>query len=180
MAGMDAPATMVSGDRADVWVEFDNTGARSWGVGVRLGTSAPEDHASPFYDAENWIDPTRATPPDVPDYASGAVGRFTFRVTAPEVSAETVITDTLRLVADDGTFFGAEATLSIRVQPRGGVIVPEADAGTGTGSDLDAGAGRGPGPGLSGGCVVAPSHDTSAAWMIAAALALAVFRRKKR
>lgn len=175
---IEAPATMISGDRAEVWIDFDNTGARSWGVGVRLGTSAPEDHESPFYDAENWIDPTRATPPDVPDYAPGAVGRFTFRVTAPEVTDETLITDTLRLVADDGTFFGAEATLSIRVQPRGGVIAPGVDAGASSG--LDAGGTSGPGTPLSGGCGVAPGHGPRVAWMLVGVLALALRRRTNR
>ncbi len=57
LVGMDHPAEMVAGERAEAWVELRNTGAHAWDGDTRLGTTQPNDHASPFYDATGWIGP---------------------------------------------------------------------------------------------------------------------------
>ncbi len=135
--GQDVPAEMTSGDRAVAWVELRNEGSSTWSLDrTRLGTSSPQDHASPFFDAENWIDDHRATPPDHSDYGTGSVGRFTFMITAPEVTEDTMITDTFRLVEEGVTWFGAEVTLSVLVHPRAGTQPTDGD-GDGAGSDVD-------------------------------------------
>src|SRR5690606_16441361 len=87
---------------------------------TRLGTASPHDHPSPFYDVENWIDDHRATGPDHSDYSTGRVGRFSFMITAPEVTEDTTVTDTFQLVEEGVTWFGPEVTLSVLVHPRPG------------------------------------------------------------
>ena len=112
------PAEMTSGERAVAWVEMVNTGGTTWDItNTRLGTSMPQDHDSPFFDLENWIGRNRATGADH-DYATGATGRFSFMVSAPEVTETTTITDTFRLVQEGVTWFGPDVTLSVTVHPR--------------------------------------------------------------
>jgi MYXO-CTERM domain-containing protein len=134
LRGMDHPAEMVSGERAVVWVELENTGRATWDLALtRLGTTAPRDHASPFYDAENWLSPHRATAPDHSDYAPGRVGRFTFMITAPAVTEATMIEDTFGLVQEGLTWFGPEdIRIAILVRPVGEPPPPTTDAGTTT------------------------------------------------
>ena len=135
----DAPAEMVSGERAVAWVEYRNDGSREWSLDrTRLGTSSPQDHASPFFDVENWINDHRATPPDHSGYGHGDVGRFTFMITAPEVGEETVVTDTFRLVQEGTTWFGDEVTLSVRVRPSTPPEPPAPADEDGDGSPADA------------------------------------------
>ena len=184
------PAAMTSGERAQVYVELRNEGSRTWDLsGTRLRTSSPDDHASPFYDRENWIDDHTATAPDAGTYARGAAGRFTFMITAPEVTSATTITDTFRLGQDGVGPFGPEVTLSVLVSPRGGVA-PPADGGAGTDAG---GGGEPPPPGmLSSGCAItsragsragsqagsrAASQSDSQAWWPLALLLLAYRRR---
>ncbi len=113
------PAEMTSGEREVAWVELRNDGSATWSLdGTRLGTSSPEDHASPFFDAENWVNDHRASGADHSDYATGRVGRFTFMIHAPEVTEDTTITDTFRLVQEGVAWFGPEVTLSVLVHPR--------------------------------------------------------------
>jgi uncharacterized protein (TIGR03382 family) len=163
-AGQVAPARMISGERAEAFVEFTNTGRRTWDLGgTRLATHEP----SLFYDLENWIAEDRATAPDHSDYATGSLGRFTFMITAPEVSEETVVTETFQLVHDDA-FFGPEVSISIRVVPRGGVVPPDEDAGMMRG---DAGMSGG----LTGGCSAAPGGSSLAPLAL---LALFAIRRR--
>jgi hypothetical protein len=117
---VDHPETMVSGERAMVWVELSNTGRATWDLAAtRLATTNPRDHESAFFDAENWIAPNRATAPDHSTYTPGSTGRFTFMITAPEVAEETVVTETFGLVQELVAWFGPEdVTISIRVTPR--------------------------------------------------------------
>jgi hypothetical protein len=132
---VSVPAEMTSGDRAVAYLEFVNTGASTWDItNTRVGTSSPQDHESPFFDLENWIGANRATGADH-DYATGATGRFSFMVHAPEVTSDTTVTDTVRLVQEGVTWFGPEVTLSVRVHPRAPV---DADAdGSPAGTDCD-------------------------------------------
>lgn len=130
------PAEMTSGDRVVAWMELTNTGSATWDIdGTRLGTSAPQDHASPFFDAENWVNDHRASGADHSGYGTGATGRFTFMLHAPEVDADTTLTDTFRLVQEGVTWFGPETTISVRVHPR--VVTPTDGDADGSASDVD-------------------------------------------
>ncbi|MCB9592333.1 MAG: N-acetylmuramoyl-L-alanine amidase [Sandaracinaceae bacterium] len=136
-SGQSVPAEMTSGDREVAWVEMRNDGRATWSLdNTRIGTSAPQDHASPFFDAENWMNDHRASGADHSDYSTGRVGRFTFMVTAPEVTEDTTITDTFRLVQEGVTWFGPEVTLSILVHPRA-VVGPVDEDGDGSPADVD-------------------------------------------
>ncbi len=198
---MDVPAEMTSGERAVAWVEMRNTGSHTWSLSnTWLGTTMPRDHASPFFDVENWENDHRATAPDHSDYGTGATGRFTFMITAPEVTEDTVITDTFGLVQEGVTWFGPrDVTLSVTVHPAAPPPPPATDPDAGT--DLppppptedsstppptpdatpvvptDPAAGSG---GISGGCAATGSPlPASWAWL-AAILSLGVVRRRRR
>jgi MYXO-CTERM domain-containing protein len=137
-AAHDAPAEMVSGERAVVWVEFRNTGSSTWDLtNTRLGTSAPHDRESAVYDAENWIAPNRATTPDHSTYGPGTTGRFTFMIAAPEVTETTTISETFALVQEGVTWFGPDATIDIVVHPRGGATIDVDGDGASAGADCD-------------------------------------------
>lgn len=149
---IDAPAELVSGTRAAVTVRFENTGRREWTAeGSRL--VAADAEPSPFFDDPSWIDGATATAPDLYRYAPGAIGEFTFQITAPEVSETQDVTDELVLAHAGVGPFGERVTLSIRVTPREGMPPPP--------SGIDAGA---MGPPVepppmddpSGGCAAAP------------------------
>lgn len=151
---LEAPDALRSGERAEVWVELRNEGRREWDVTeTRLATSSPPDHESPFHDVENWFSATRPTPPDEPGYVTGDVGRFTFRVRAPEVAEPTDVSDTFRLVHGD-TWFGPEVELTIRVRPREAPPPPSVDGGADAGGGSASDGGFGGGGGLTGGCSV--------------------------
>jgi hypothetical protein len=138
-SGQSVPAEMTSGERAVAWVEYRNDGAAEWRIDrTRLGTTDPIDHPSPFYDVENWIDDHRATGADHSGYGTGAIGRFSFMITAPEVTADTTVTDTFRLVEEGVEWFGDPVTLSVRVHPRAAPPPTDADGdGTAAGADCD-------------------------------------------
>jgi N-acetyl-anhydromuramyl-L-alanine amidase AmpD len=137
LVGMSYPMTAVSGTRPVAWIEYRNTGSRAWDTtNTRIGTTNPRDHRSPFFDMVNWINdhrPTavdRMTPP-------GAVGRFSFVLNIPTVSAPTTITETFGLVQEGTTWFGPPddaVSFSIRVIPPGSSTsdagAPAHDAGT--------------------------------------------------
>lgn len=139
LVAVDHPSEMVSGDRATVYIELKNLGARTWDLETtRIGTTQPQDHASPFYDAENWINDHRASGPDHSTYGPDVVGRFTFMITAPDVTEPTLVRDTFGLVQEGEAWFGPEdITIEVMVLPRasGGTtgvppVMGGADAGT--------------------------------------------------
>ncbi len=138
LVGDEHQLTLTSGDEMVVWLEYQNDGAAGWDPAtVRIGTTGPRDRASPFFKAENWIDPTRPTGVDATT-APGATGRFSWAMVAPEVATETVFTEQFALVTSDGTWFGPAddaVTWTITVRPRGA----GADAGPGPGADEPAG-----------------------------------------
>jgi hypothetical protein len=146
LVGDEHQVTLTSGDEMVVWLEYRNDGAASWDPAtVRVGTTGPRDRASPFFKADNWIDPTRPTAVDA-STTPGAVGRFSWAMVAPEVATETVFTEQFALVTADATWFGPAddaVTWTITVRPRGA----GADAGPGPGADEPAGCCEGGGGG---------------------------------
>ena len=207
LVGMDHPAELISGERAAVWVELRNTGATTWDLtGTWLGTTGPRDRASAFYDTENWLNDHRATAPDHSGYSTDTIGRFTFMVTAPEVTETTTITETFGLVQEGVSWFGPEdVTISIVVHPADGTTpteptepgggttepstpgeepAPDPGDGTTTPPATDPGSDPGAAPpgGVSGGCSVADgSSEMPAPWVGALVLAVVLaFRRRRR
>jgi uncharacterized protein (TIGR03382 family) len=124
-SAIDAPLELVSGEEAVVYLELDNTGDISWTAGAtRVGTQDPQDRASAFFKAENWLAPNRPTPPDM-TVAPGATGRFSWAMVAPEVTETTTFDETFQLVQEGVAWFGPKQTMSIVVHPRTGPTPPD-------------------------------------------------------
>jgi N-acetyl-anhydromuramyl-L-alanine amidase AmpD len=130
--GASCPTTATSGDRPVAWFEFRNTGTTTWDIAnTRLGTTGPRDHRGVFFDTENWVNATRPSGVDHPT-APGAVGRFSFVLGIPAVTAATTLAETYGPVQESVAWFGGEtsARCSIRVSPRAVTPPPVLDAGT--------------------------------------------------
>ena len=115
---VNVPATMTAGSQATGYVEYRNTGSRTWTRGItRVGTTDPRDHHSRFHTSTDWLEPNR--PSDVDgDVGPDGVGRFSFVLTAPEVATETTFVENLRPVQEGVTWFGENGTFRIRITPR--------------------------------------------------------------
>jgi Bacterial Ig domain len=88
--GQSAYLTLESGQRATSFFDAQNVGTATWTNDVvRLGTTNPRDRASAFANS-TWLNAGRPTPLDQPFVEPGKVGRFTFTITAPRVTATTV------------------------------------------------------------------------------------------
>jgi MYXO-CTERM domain-containing protein len=131
---LDYPMELTAGEEGVAWIELKNEGSATWTVSsTRLGTAAPQDRPSPFYADYNWDNDHRPTAPDG-TFAPGSVGRFSFVVLAPEVTAPEDYVETFQLV-DGADWFGPEVELTIRVVPRegetdgGGPDMPALDGG---------------------------------------------------
>jgi Big-like domain-containing protein len=82
--------TLESGQRATSWFDAQNVGSATWTNDVvRLGTTNPRDRGSVFANT-TWINAGRPTPLDQAFVEPGRVGRFTFTVAAPNVTATAV------------------------------------------------------------------------------------------
>jgi len=93
------------------WVEFRNTGGRSWrnavGVGrLYLGTWSPASHASP-YRAADWINSWVPTAVDTSPIGPSQVGRFTFGIRGPITPGS--YTDRFNLFSDSIRWFDWDA-----------------------------------------------------------------------
>ena len=133
-AHVDAPASLVAGERATVTVTVLNRGNAAWDLDLtRLGTAAPQDRASRFFVAGDWVSPARATATDA-RVEPGAVGTFTFDVVAPEVVEPRVFDEVFQLVeeGDAATWFGPEIVVSMQVLPRRADDVGGCSAGGGS------------------------------------------------
>lgn len=114
-------SSMTAGSTAIVWAEFVNQGTTSWThCATKLGTSSPQDRTSPFCTPGNWAcagggSPgcNRPTDVDQSSVATGAVGRFTFIMTAPATPGAYV--EKFKLVQEGVTWFGPEISWSINV-----------------------------------------------------------------
>jgi hypothetical protein len=72
------------------WFDARNTGTQTWRPSgstiTRLGTAAPHDKVSAFYDPGSWEAVNRAARIGAPSVPPGQTGRFAFRVRAPQTS----------------------------------------------------------------------------------------------
>ena len=131
---IDAPASMVSGERATVTIRITNTGSSAWDLDItRLGTAAPQDRESAFFVDGDWISPNRATAVDSIVRAGGA-GTFTFEIVAPFVTEPTVYDETFQLVEEGVIWFGPDIHVTTQVTPDGA-------SGTGGCSSTNGGSG---------------------------------------
>jgi uncharacterized protein (TIGR03382 family) len=170
------PATMVSGEEAVVWFEFENQSNVVWGLDdTRLGTQEPQDRESPFFVEGNWLAPNRPTGADHSNYGPGAVGRFTFAIKAPEVSETTTYDEAFQLVQEGVTWFGPVVRMQITVQPRDGADPGDDDGTIGDGPD---GNDDGAGEGEHGGC--SAGGDGAGVCAILVLGALITLRRRER
>jgi hypothetical protein len=85
---IDLNTTPVNGGQSIyLRVEAQNTGSRTWTPDgpnpVRLGTSNPQDRASPLYDNASWITPARVVNISQPTVAPGEIGSFDFKIKVP-------------------------------------------------------------------------------------------------
>ena len=126
----EAPQEMTSGDEAVVFLEYMNDGNVAWDAETHVGTQDPQDRASDFFKAENWLSPDRPTAADKAAGA-GALGRFTWAMIAPEVTESTQFDETFQLVQEGVTWFGPKQTFSIMVHPRSGPTQPTMGSGGG-------------------------------------------------
>jgi Bacterial Ig domain len=98
--GQSPYLTMESGETATSYFDAQNVGTATWTNDVvRLGTTNPRDRPSSFANS-SWLNQARATPLDQPFVEPGNVGRFTFTVTAPSVSATTAFNEFFAPVAE--------------------------------------------------------------------------------
>jgi D-alanyl-D-alanine carboxypeptidase len=107
---------LVPRQSAEVWVEFENVGTRTWRPGeTNLGTAGPHDRASALA-SPGWLGPNRPATVEK-QTAPGEVGRFTFVVTAPDAPA--ALSESFALVEESVTWFGAggDWTLALDVEP---------------------------------------------------------------
>jgi hypothetical protein len=99
--------TMESGDVVTSFFDARNIGSGVWERGyVRLGTSQPRDRASAFYDPDHWLQPDRAVHLDQATVPPGAVGRFTFKMHAPQVAARREFKESFEPVWDAHAWMG--------------------------------------------------------------------------
>jgi hypothetical protein len=105
----DYPRSMISGSRAVVWIEYQNTGEAEWDtVDTRIGTTMPRNRESAFYDPDDWISPERPTAADDDSgsYGTGEVVRFTFILMAPHVVEPTTYVEYWGLLQEGVGWFG--------------------------------------------------------------------------
>ena len=72
---------------------------------TRIGTQAPQDRASAFYQAASWIAPNRPTVADQA-YAPGKTAHFTWTMVAPEVDVATTYDESFQMLEEGVTWFG--------------------------------------------------------------------------
>lgn len=113
-----APRALRSGETGTVEIRIRNTGPAAWKAGVvRIGTASPRDRNSAF-DPGTWGGPARPVFLGA-DVQPGAEGRFSFRIRAPEVDAQTEYREAFGLVEEAVAWFeGFEAAFTVSVLPR--------------------------------------------------------------
>jgi MYXO-CTERM domain-containing protein len=145
---VSCPREATAGERPVAYLEYRNTGTATWDTAnTRLGTTGPRDHRGVFYDATNWRSATR---PSTVDHATatGAVGRFSFVLSVPDVASDMTVSETYGLVQEGVTWFGpadSAVRCAVLVHPRardaGVADVARVDVGTTDVGVTDAGMG---------------------------------------
>jgi hypothetical protein len=73
---------------------------------VRLGTANPQNRSSAFYDPSYWLAQGRPAPLDQATVVPGQIGRFTFKMHAPKVTAPTTFDEFFEPLWEMRNWFG--------------------------------------------------------------------------
>jgi hypothetical protein len=168
------PAALGAGELAPAWVEFKNTGTATWEPGTtHLGTTDPRDRDSAL-SAPDWLSANRAATVDA-ETKPGEVGRFTFSLRGPVVTAAEALTEHFGLVQEGVAWFpdAASLTVEVMVSP---AAVPGSDPGDSTEGGVTPSAGA---PGAHGGCSVGGGRDSGATGVALLMVALTLFVRRR-
>lgn len=169
------PQALGAGELEPAWVEFKNTGTATWEPGkTRLGTTDPRDRDS-VLSAPDWLAANRAATVAA-ETRPGEVGRFSFSLRGPVVSAAEALTEHFGLVQEGVAWYPAAASLTVEVMVSP-AAVPADDPAESTegGAAPTAGA-----PGAHGGCSIGARDGGSAATGVAlCAIALTLFVRRR-
>lgn len=167
--------TLASGESAEIWFELENTGLASWLPGTTLLAPLPRDEASPVA-GDDWVAPNRAATVGA-EVAPGAVGRFTFTVSAPAPGSYEL---SFGLVQEAVTWFAdppggggpADGTLTVQLEVVQSPGLPPGEGGAGGGGAADGDGGAdGDGDGCS--CKLSePRAGASTPWAALLALGL--------
>ncbi len=125
--------TIGSGEEATVYLDYRNTGTQTWTTSganpVRLATSRPTNHTSPFFNS-SWLSPNRPTTitgqvnngtlnTSDTSIEPGEVARFQFKVVGFPTNTTQSIAEYFQVVADGATFMEDQGVnLITTVQPR--------------------------------------------------------------
>ena len=102
--------TMESGDVVTSHFDARNVGSETWvPASVHLGTSFPRDLASLFHATGAWLNPERPAALDQASVAPGQIGRFTFKMRAPQVTARRELKESFEPVWDGHAWMGGTA-----------------------------------------------------------------------
>lgn len=116
LRGAKIPVSMEPGRVYKVYLLFKNTGDTPWPNSgpnpVRLATSNPPDHASPFYSSRYWLSPSRVMAHSE-TIAPDAAAVYQFTLTAP--STPGFYTESLQLVKEGIGRFGPIVQFSVAV-----------------------------------------------------------------
>jgi hypothetical protein len=118
LVGQSMPEALAAGELQPAWVEFKNTGTATWEPGVtHLGTTDPRDRDS-VLSAPDWLSANRAAGVDA-ETKPGEVGRFSFSLRGPMVSAAEALTEHFGLVQEGVAWFpdAASITVDVMVSP---------------------------------------------------------------
>jgi uncharacterized protein (TIGR03382 family) len=116
---IDAPQTLVSGERATVTVAFTNNGGMAWDPDLTRLVTAPDDRQSAFFVDGDWVDASHASSVDALT-ARGETGTFTFDVIAPSVKEPHAFDEAFQLVEEatgSPLPFGPEIHVMLQVTP---------------------------------------------------------------
>jgi D-alanyl-D-alanine carboxypeptidase-like protein len=139
------PAQLGAGEMQPSWVEFKNTGTTTWEPGKTfLGTLGPRDRDSAL-SSPDWVSANRPATVDATT-KPGEVGRFSFTLRGPVVSAEQALTEEFGLVEEGVSWFPDTASVTVDV-----MVLPAAMPAGGDPAESTEG-GVTPGTGAHGGC----------------------------
>jgi lysozyme len=142
LVSVDVPATVLRGEAFTGRITVVNTGASAFDASTRLGTTAPRDHDSVFYDA-TWPAKNRAAVVEG-SVAPGAEHTFEITLRAPDTAG--TITEHFGLVQEGLAWFGdqggpSDTAIQVVVQV---VDAPPSGSAT-TGAGVGGGGGEGGG-----------------------------------
>jgi lysozyme len=168
---IDAPKTVLAGERFVARFRYRNVGSEAWDGVVRLGTTEPRDRASAFHDEGSWISPSRLAGVGEA-VAPGEEQLFQVTLHAPEVAGS--YTEHFGLVDEDAGWFAdaggppdTAARLVLQVLASPDEPSGDGGAGGGVGEGTGGSSARGDDDGDAGAsceCGVGPGRARAGGW----------------